>query len=257
MSVVFLERVDGLAILRLNRPEKLNAISSELCASLTEKLQQLSTEKTLRALIVTGTGRAFSAGTDIDELTHRSEDEATKISLRGQKLCDLLEQFPVPVIAAVNGLAAGGGCELVLACHLRVAAATASFSLPETRLGLMPAYGATQRLPREIGLSRAHELMLLGRTVDAKKAEEIGLVNRVVEDANLMNETISLARDIEKLSPLAIRACLKAVICGLDLSLEKGLDLERELFASLFSTEDAREGTKAFLEKRKPVFKGK
>ena len=257
MSLVLQERVDGIAILRLNRPERLNVLSEELCALLSGMLQQLCGEDSLRALILTGEGKAFSAGTDLNELSGSNEGEAVKISERGQQLCDSIEQFPVPVIAAVNGIAAGGGCELALACHLRIASSTASFSLPETKLGLIPAYGATQRLPREIGAGRAYEIMLTGRTLVANEADELGLVNRVVDTPNLISESLSLAREIEKLSPLAIRACLKAVTCGLVLPIDEGLTLERELFASLFATEDAREGLRAFLEKRTPVFKGK
>jgi enoyl-CoA hydratase len=161
------------------------------------------------------------------------------------------------VIAAVNGIAAGGGCELALACHIRIASANAQFSLPETRLGVIPAYGGTQRLAREIGNGRALEMMLTGRTVDAGEALRYGLINHVVPGRELLSQAERLALEIAGLAPLAIRACLEAVIRGAELPLADGLALEAKLFASLFATDDVREGTSAFLEKRAPVFKGK
>jgi enoyl-CoA hydratase len=244
----------SIAIIQLNRPEKLNALSSEIFAALNHHLDELTHDTDLRVLLLTGAQRAFCAGTDISELT---SIDATTLSQRGQRLCNRLETFPVPVIVAVNGIAAGGGLELVLACHLRLASTEATFSLPETKLGLIPGYGGTQRLTRELGVGQALDLMLTGKTITAEAAFEFGLLNRVVPATQLMNETLSLAEDISKLSPLSIKACLKAVTQGLDLSLEEGLKLETELFASLFETEDAREGTRAFLEKRAPVFKGR
>ena len=208
-------------------------------------------------MILTGAGeKAFCVGTDIGELADGSEAEALNISKRGQTLCDLIERRPVPVIAAINGLAVGGGCELALACHIRLATANASFSLPETRLGIMPGYGGTQRMPREVGMSRALEIMLGGREISSADAERLGLINRVVEATSLLQEAQSLAQDIAGLAPLAIRACLESVRVGLELPLDEGLAVEARLFAALFETADMREGTRAFLEKRKPVFKG-
>jgi enoyl-CoA hydratase/carnithine racemase len=160
------------------------------------------------------------------------------------------------VIAAINGLAVGGGCELALACHIRLATAKASFSLPETKLGIIPGYGGTQRMSRELGKSRALEIMLGGREVNAADAERLGLINRVVGAADLLTEARSLAQDIAKLAPLAIRACLESVRVGLELPLVEGLAVETRLFARLFETADMREGTSAFLEKRTPEFKG-
>ena len=252
---IILDRSSTHAIICLNRPDKLNALSAEMFESLTNHFNQLATDKDLRAVILTGTGdKAFCAGTDISELT--SQDPKT-ISKRGQLFCDQIENFPVPVIAAVNGIAAGGGLELVLACHLRVASTTATFSLPETKLALIPGYGGTQRLTRELGVGRALDLMLTGKSITADEAFEAGLLNRIVQPEELMTETLSLVGVLTKLSPLSIRACLKAVTQGLEVSLEEGLKLETELFASLFETEDAKEGTTAFLEKREPRFKGK
>jgi len=257
MSDLTYEREDQIAVLTLNRPAKLNALSTELIGDLSEALARLVTDDDLRALILTGAGNAFCAGTDISELTNLTEAEALEISSRGQKICDQIESFPVPVIAAINGVAAGGGCELALACHLRIASTSATFSLPETRLGLMPAYGGTQRLSRDIAVARALEMMLAGKQIDATAALEFGVVNRIVEPDELLVVAGDLANQIAALAPLAIRACLKAVNEGLKLPFAEGLELERELFASLFETEDAKEGTRAFLEKRKPLFKGR
>jgi enoyl-CoA hydratase len=258
MNLVLCSRKNDVAIIRLNRAEKLNAFSNAMFDELNAVLDELLRHQDLRVLILTGAGeRAFCAGTDIAELDGLTEAEAAKLSARGQELCNKLEAFPVPVIAAVNGIAAGGGCELALACHLRIASKRATFSLPETKLGLIPAYGGTQRLPRDIGVARALESMLTGNVIDAPTALDFGFVNRVVESDTLMSEAESLAGEIATMAPLAIRACLKAVTEGLQLPLDEGLALERELFASLFATEDALEGTRAFLEKRAPVFKGR
>lgn len=246
-----------VVLVTLNRPDKRNALSAQLANELSETLTQLRSDHNLRVVIITGAGEAFSAGTDITELTNLTEAEALQVSARGQKLCDSIESFPVPVLAAINGIAAGGGCELALACHLRIASKNARFSLPETRLGLIPAYGGTQRLSRDIAVARALELMLAGSELDAASALQLGLLNRVVEQDELLVEARALAKQIAAFAPLAIRACLKAVTDGLKVPFEEGLKLERELFASLFATEDAKEGTRAFLEKRAPIFKGK
>ncbi|MCA1817573.1 MAG: enoyl-CoA hydratase/isomerase family protein [Acidobacteria bacterium] len=212
----------------------------------------------MRAAILTGAGReAFCAGTDIAQIAALDEAGAREASRRGQEVCDRIELCNVPVIAAVNGTAAGGGCELALACHLRVAATSATFSLPESKLGVLPAYGGTQRLARAVGAGRALAAMLAGDALTAEEALRLGVVNRVAEPDQLMAEAESLARAIDEHAPLAVRACLEAVTRGARAPLEEGLALEAELFARLFSTEDVREGTRAFLEKRKPVFKGK
>lgn len=244
------------AVVTLNRPEKLNALSSEMFERFDQYLDQLDRDEHLRALIITASGdRAFCAGTDIAELENSTDGRI--ISSRGQALCDRIENFPVPVIAAINGIAAGGGMELALACHLRIASTNASFSLPETKLGLIPGYGGSQRLARELGMGQALEMMLTGRTLSTDEALQFGLINKVVDPDALMETAVSLAEEIAKLSPLSVRTSLKSVTRGLNLSLEEGLKLETELFASLFETEDAREGIRAFLEKREPSFKGR
>jgi enoyl-CoA hydratase len=256
MSITFDLR-DSVALVRLNRPEKLNALTREMLGRLSETFERIERERNVRAVILTGAGaRAFSAGTDVAELAVLDVEEAHAASRRGQEVCDLIESCGVPVIAAVNGLAAGGGCELALACHIRIASDAARFSLPETKLGVIPGYGGTQRLARVAGSGRALEMMLTGAEVKADEALRLGLVNRVVTSEQLLSEAETLAREIAKLAPLAIRACLEAVTRGLSLPLEEGLELEAELFSRLFASRDMREGTRAFLEKRVPSFKG-
>ena len=252
------ERRESVAIVTLNRPEKLNALSRETISALSETFQSFENDSELRAVILTGAGdRAFSAGTDLSELIQVGDDEAEKIAERGQQLCNQIEQSPVPVIAAIDGIAAGGGCELALACHLRIATRNARFGLPETKLGIIPGYGGTQRMARELGRARALELILTSGIINAEDALRLGLVNRVVSSDELLPAAEALAGEIAQLAPLAIRACLKAVVVGTELPLAEGLALEAKLFASLFATEDMREGTRAFLEKRKPVFRGR
>jgi len=256
-SFVITERRDSLEIVRLNRPEKFNALSPQMIGALTDIFADFESQPDLRAVILTGEGdQAFCAGTDITELSDLTTKEAREFSKRGQALCSQIESCSVPVIAAINGVAAGGGCELALACHIRFASTNAWFSFPETKLGMIPDYGGTQRLAREIGCGRALEIILTGRTVPADEALRIGLTNRVTAAGHLLTEAESLAREISSLAPLAIRACLEAVTRGIYLSLAEGLALEAQLFSSLFATHDAREGTRAFLEKRQPVFKG-
>jgi enoyl-CoA hydratase len=257
---IITERSNSWITISLNRPEKFNALSREMILALTDIFRELNNKSSLRAVILTGAGeKAFCAGTDIAELTAVGADTtgASEVSQRGQQLCDQIESCGVPVIAAVNGIAAGGGCELALACHLRIASENAQFSLPETKLGVVPGYGGTQRLAREIGQGRANEMMLTGRTIVAAEALEFGLVNQVVPSTDLLPQAEALANEIAQLAPLAIRACLQAVTRGSQLPLDQGLALETKLFAELFATEDVREGTSAFLEKRTPVFKGK
>jgi enoyl-CoA hydratase len=256
-AVIF-ELRDVLAVVCLNRADKLNALSRSMLDELDEAFKRIGRERSVRVVILTGAGeRAFCAGTDISELAGLDETGAREAARRGQQVCDRIEHCHVPVIAAVNGLAAGGGCELALACHIRIASKEAQFSLPETKLGVIPAYGGTQRLARNVGRGRALEMMLAGVSVSAEDALKTGLVNRVALPEQLLTEAESLAREIAALAPLAIRACLEAVTRGTEMTLDEGLALEAELFSSLFATEDMREGTRAFLEKRAPVFQGK
>ena len=256
-SLITYERRQSFAIVSINRPDKLNALSREMIAELSEAFSRAARDEELRAIILTAEGgRAFSAGTDLSELIDVNASDARSVANRGQALCNQIESSPVPVIGAINGIAAGAGCELALACHIRIGGPNSSFSLPEIKLGIVPGYGGTQRLTREIGRGRALEIMLTARTVAAEEALQIGLLTRLTTVEELMSEAIKLANEISQLAPLAIRSCLEAVTRGADMQLEKALDLEAQLFARLFASEDMREGTRAFLEKRKPVFKG-
>ena len=256
--LITVERTGSFAIIRLNRPEKRNALSGEMMVALSGAFTNFKRQSELRAIILTGNGeQAFCAGTDITELAALSKADAREVSARGQELCNQIETCGLPVIAAVNGIAAGGGCELALACHIRIASENAMFSLPEAKLGIIPAYGGTQRLAREIGQGRALEMMLTGSAVNATKALQIGLINGIAPAGESLAAAESLAREISGLAPLAIHACLEAVIQGADLPLAEGLALEARLFSGLFASEDVREGTRAFIEKRSPIFKGR
>jgi enoyl-CoA hydratase len=257
-GLIYYEERGTLALVRLDRPRKRNALTRSMLERLAEVFTHTGQRRDLRAVILTGAGReAFSAGTDIGELQALDEEGARRAAERGQEVCELIEMCGVPVIAAVNGLAAGGGCELALACHLRVASRDARFALPETNLGVIPAYGGTQRLARAVGQGRALAVMLAGESLSAEEAFRAGLVNRVVEPAEVLDAAEELARAIERHAPLAIRACLEAVTRGLRMPFADALALEAELFSGLFTTADVREGTRAFLEKRAPVFQGK
>lgn len=256
-EISFEER-GAVARVRLERAAKRNALNGVMLARLSEIFAAVAARRDLRAVILSGAGTDFCAGTDISELEGLDEEGARRKAERGQAACDAIELCGVPVIAAVRGAAAGGGCELALACHLRVAATDARFSLPETRLGAAPAYGGTRRLALAVGRGRALAAMLAGDEIGADEALRLGLVNRVAAPERLLDEAEALARDIAgTAAPLAARACLEAVTRGARLPFDEALKLEAELFARLFSTEDVREGTRAFLEKRRPVFKGK
>ena len=249
------ERRDALTVLTIHRPEVLNALNRDTLSEIEDCGRRFVADPEQGALIVTGSGeKSFISGADINELAVLDPRGAEEISRFGQRVLDVLAESPKPVIAAINGYAFGGGCELALACHLRLAAENAVLGLPEVTLGIIPGYGGTQRLPRLTGLARALELMLTGRRVKADEAERIGLVNRVVPAAELMPETEKLARTILKNGPLAVSAILEAVARGLPLPLSDGLRLESGLFGILAASEDMHEGLKAFLEKRPPQY---
>jgi enoyl-CoA hydratase len=247
------ERSDSHLIIRLNHPENFNALSREMILTLGDSFTSLDSQPKLRAVILTGTGdKAFCAGMDTAELTGDSEHDLSKLV---QGLFSQIESSHVPVIAAVNGIAVGDGCKLALACHLIIASDNAQFSLPETRSGVDSGSAGTRRLACEFGEEGVLEL-LSGKPVSAEEALRFGFINRVVPAAELVARAEDLASEIAQLAPLAIRACLEAVIKGNQLPLAEGLALEAKLFASLFDTNDVQEGTSAFLEKRVPVFKG-
>jgi enoyl-CoA hydratase len=251
------ENDGGLHWITINRPEKLNALNASVLDELGTAFEAARSAAEVRVVALTGAGeKAFVAGADIAELAALSPVAAQETARKGQRLFAAIESFPKPVIAAVNGFALGGGCELAMACHLRIAARHARFGQPEVKLGLIPGYGGTQRLPRLVGRGRALELLLTGGMLDAPTAHAWGLVNRLVEGTDLREATRSLAGEIAAVSPLAVRRCLEAVAAGLDCSLERGQDFEASLFGLCFASQDMKEGTTAFLEKRAPSFRG-
>jgi len=249
---------DGIAFVTLNRPAKRNALDERTIGELEEAFSALAGDGLVRAVVVTGSGdKAFVAGADIEALAQLDVQGARAFSERGQRLFDRIEWLGKPVVAAINGHALGGGCELALACHVRVAAEGARIGTPEVKLGLICGYGGTQRLPRLVGRGRALELLLTGEAVDAGEALRLGLVNRVVPAARLLEEAEALARRMTANAPLALRATLEAVNGGLDRSLGEAQEGEAALFSELVATQDAREGTRAFLEKRPARFAGR
>ena len=249
---------DGeVAVVTIDRQEKLNALNSDVIRELAEVFASLSDDNAVRGVVLTGAGdRAFVAGADITELARMDSVEAVRVSRHGQSVFSDIERFPKPVIAAVGGHALGGGFELALACHLRVASERARFGLPEVGLGILPGYGGTVRLARIVGLGRAVELTLTGEPIDAARALSWGLVSAVVEPGGLLAEAKALARRITKNGPLAVRMALESIYRGLDTASAEALDFESALFGLLASTDDMKEGMRAFLEKRKPHFEG-
>jgi enoyl-CoA hydratase len=255
---LLIERDGGVAVLTVNRPKVLNALNTQTLDELRRAILDLKHDETARAIILTGAGeKAFVAGADINELAVQSPIGGREHAIRGQHVLDLLEHLGKPVIAAINGYALGGGCELAMACTIRVAADTAKLGQPEINLGIMPGYAGTQRLARAIGRGRALELLLSGDQISAQEAHRLGLVNRVVPAASLMAESRGLAAALAAKAPIAVRYILEAVHKGLEMPLPQAQIFEATLFGLVASTEDMREGTQAFLEKRKPDFKGR
>ena len=250
--------IDGIARVAVNRPDKLNALNRTVMDELSLAVGRIETEHAIRGVIVTGAGpKAFVAGADISELASQGPVEGKARAQLGQGVFRRLERCGKPVIAAVNGFALGGGCELAMACHLRVASEGARFGQPEVKLGLGPGYGGTVRLPRLVGKGRALELLLSGEMIDAAEAWRIGLVNRVVPADRLLAEAEAMLRKILENGPLAVRFVIEAVDAGLELSVDDALLLEANHFGLLSATADMREGTAAFLEKRKAAFSGR
>ncbi|MBX3254789.1 MAG: enoyl-CoA hydratase/isomerase family protein [Chitinophagaceae bacterium] len=248
----------GIFTITINRPDKLNALNKKVIEELAAVINDVYADPAIQSVIITGSGsKAFVAGADISEFSTLNSRGGRDLAERGQTLVfDKIENCPKPFIAAVNGFALGGGCELAMACHFRVASDNAKFGQPEVNLGLIPGYGGTQRLARLIGKGRAMELLMTGALIDAKAALDYGLVNYVVPQTGLLAKTKELAELINSKAPLAIAGCINAVNAAFDKS-KNGYEVEISTFGNLFDTEDAKEGAAAFMEKRKPLFSGR
>ena len=255
---LLLERDGPVGILTINRPGVLNALNSQTIDELRRVILEWRHDGDVRAVVLTGAGdRAFVAGADINELAVQSPTSGREHALRGQHVFDLIENLGKPVIAAINGFALGGGCELALACTLRIAADTATIGQPEIKLGIIPGYAGSQRLARLVGKGRALEMILTGAPITASQAHAIGLVNRVVPSAELMNTARALAMELAAQAPVAVKYAIDAVNKGLEMPFREACAYEATLFGLVAATEDMREGTRAFLEKRKPAFVGR
>ena len=255
---VLLERDAGVATITINRPKVLNALNAQTLDELRRVLLALERDEAVRVVIITGAGeKSFIAGADINELALQTPTGGREHARAGQQILDRIENLGKPVIAAINGFALGGGCELAMACTIRVAADTARLGQPEINLGIIPGYAGTQRLARLVGRGRALELLLTGDHVTAPEAHRLGLVNRVVPAADLMTEVRALAASLAAKAPVAVRYIIDAVNKGLDMGFADAQVFEATLFGLVSSTDDMREGTRAFLEKRKPQFTGK
>lgn len=257
MSLILVEKVDRIAWVTLNRPEKLNALNNQVLEALEKTFAELEQDPDTGVVVLTGAGeKAFVAGADIAELKALDSAAARVQALRGQAVYQRIESMPKPVIAAVNGFALGGGCELALACHVRVASENARFGLPEVSLGIIPGYGGTQRLPRLVGKGVALDMILSGDFVSAADALRMGLVSRVAPAADLKATVEKMAKTILSRGPLALRYALAAVHEGMEMPQDRGLQYEAALFGLLAATQDMQEGMGAFLEKRPAQFKG-
>jgi len=255
---IIYEKNEDVATITLNRPEALNAFSKEVVEEILHALEDVKTDEAVRVVVLTGAGeKAFSAGADIKTMVGMTALKARELSFMGEKLCVGLENLEKPVIAAINGYALGGGLEVAMSCDLRIASENAKMGQTEINIGLIPGWGGTQRLTRLVGMTKAKELVFTGRIIDAKTAEQIGIVNMVVP-ADKFRETVSqFAKDLASKAPVALKVAKALINKGSDIGLESALALEREGFGVVGSSEDLKEGVSAFTEKRKPVFKGK
>jgi enoyl-CoA hydratase len=257
MDLILVKIEKDICTLTINRPDQYNALNLEVLKELNLKLDWILEETNIRAVIITGIGdKAFIAGADIKAMNKMNEKEAESFSKYGQELTLKMEGYKLPIIAAVNGFALGGGCEFAMACHIRYASENAVFGQPEVGLGLIAGFGGTQRLPRLVGKGMAFELLLSGRNINADEALKIGLVNKVVPLKELILTVEKLALSIIKNAPIAIKSTIDSVNVGADLSLKNGLNNEQKEFSKLFNSRDTKEGLLAFLEKRSPKFKG-
>lgn len=257
MPYVLVEKKDAVAVVTVNRPEALNALNSEVLGALDEAVDDVLNDDSVRVIVFTGAGRAFVAGADIGEMADLDMEEGRAFGRRGQILFRKIERAEKPTIAAVNGFALGGGCELAMACDMRIASEYAVFGQPEVGLGITPGFSGTQRLAAVVGKAKAAEIILSASNIDAAAAEKIGLTNRTVPAEKLMEETMALASKIASNAPLAVKWANSAIKRGLETDIETGILIEADLFGMCFATQDQKEGMKAFLERRKPEFKGR
>jgi enoyl-CoA hydratase len=256
-STLTFDVADHIATITVNRPDKLNALNAATIGELGQAIDEAIGRDDVGGVILTGAGRAFIAGADISKMAGQTALEMQQLARRGQEVFRRFESSPKPVIAAVNGFALGGGCELAMACHVRLAADGAKFGQPEVKLGLIPGYGGTQRLARLVGKGRALQLLLTGETIDAQEALRIGLVNSVVPAGELLDRARAMLGQMLANGPVAVRLCIEAVNAGYDLPLDEASQLESYQFGVSAATEDMREGTSAFLEKRAAQFTGR
>lgn len=254
MNTVELKQDNHIAIITINKPQVLNALSTEVLTDLNQALDEIEESKNTYAVIITGAGeKSFVAGADIAEMKDKNKEQAAEYGAFGNKVFLRIEHFPCPVIAAVNGFALGGGCELAMACDIRIASNKARFAQPETGLGITPGFGGTQRLARLIGIGRAKELIYTCRQVKADEALSIGLVNAVTEPEKLMEEAVHMAAMIAANAPIAVRFAKQAINEGLQTTIQSGIDIETEKFSYCFKTEDQKAAMNAFVKKEKPV----
>ena len=255
---VIYDKAEGVATITLNRPEALNAFSKEVVEEILRAIEDVKSDDAIRVVVLTGTGeKAFSAGADIKSMTGMTALKARELSLMGERLCVSLENLEKPVIAAINGYALGGGLEVAMSCDLRIASENAKMGQTEVNIGLIPGWGGTQRLTRLVGMTKAKELVFTGRIIDAKTAEQIGIVNMTVPADKFRQTVRQFSQDLASKAPVAIKVAKALINKGSDIGLASALALEREGFGVVGSSEDLKEGVAAFTEKRKPAFKGK
>jgi enoyl-CoA hydratase len=255
VGYVKLEKKDRIAVITMDRPEKRNALNAEVRRELLNVLKSIDSDKKIRSLIITGSGEAFIAGADIQAMKNYTVEEAVESSRQGSRVFSYIEKMGFPVIAAINGWALGGGLELALACDIRICSDNAQFGQPEIKIGILPGYGATIRLPRIIGVARAKEMIYFGKIITATEAEKIGLVTQVTTPSDLMEKAMELAQKLVQ-GPASLTLAKQAIDSSFDLNLNEAFKLSSKLYGDAYKTNDAREGIRAYLAKRKPIFKG-
>jgi enoyl-CoA hydratase len=255
---IIYEKSEGIATITINRPEALNAFSAEVVSEILQAIEDVKADESVRVVVLTGAGeKAFSAGADIKAMKGMNALKARELSQMGERLCNALENLEKPVIAAINGYALGGGLEVAMACDIRIASENARMGQTEINIGLIPGWGGTQRLTRLIGATKAKELIFTGKMIDARTAEQLGLVNMVVPQDKFRETVRQFASELAQKAPVALKVAKALINKGAEISLDAAIALEREGFGVVASTEDLQEGVSAFIEKRKPVFKGK